>query len=149
VQLSSPLKNKKQNVAKRKFSKEAVTSFKNHLSEIRWFNVLQENYIDKAYDEFWEIFKTAYDINFPVKTVKFNRNIHKINNFMTSGLLTSRKTKNYLHKKSLVNPSPENLQKYRVYRNAFARVLRESKKSYYAAEFKKHSKNPKKNLEFN
>jgi len=93
VQLSSPLKNKKQNVAKRKFSKEAVTSFKNHLSEIRWFNVLQENYIDKAYDEFWEIFKTAYDINFPVKTVKFNGNIHKINNFMTVACLRHAKQK--------------------------------------------------------
>jgi hypothetical protein len=38
------------------------------------------------------ITKKLFDISFPLTKIKFNKNLHKINNFMSAGLLISRGT---------------------------------------------------------
>ena len=55
----------------------------------------------------------CYDLYFPLKKVKFNKNIHKIKNFMTKGLLISPENKLTLHKVARCNPSVENIDKYK------------------------------------
>jgi hypothetical protein len=47
---------------------------------------------------FSDDFKTLFDLNFPFKTTLFNKNIHRISNFMTTWLLISRDNKIRLHK---------------------------------------------------
>jgi hypothetical protein len=77
--------------------------------------------------------------------LKFNKNLHSKNDFMTPGLLISRKHKLELYKKSLVEPN-NYLLSYRQYRNIFNSTVRASKRLFYDTKFAQNSKNPKKNM---
>jgi len=147
IQTPTPSKAKKQPFDKRIFSRTSILSFKEQLSSLTWNNVIAEPDVNKSYQLFWEDFSNLYNLNFPLKKVKPNKNFHKINPFMTLGLLTSRREKIRLHKKSLAFPTQDNILTYRRYRNVFARILKASKKLYYATEFSKARKNPKKTWE--
>jgi hypothetical protein len=70
----------------------------------------------------------------------------KKSKFMTNGLLVSRKKKNELHKLSLTVPSVDNIQRHKIYRNLYNKLIRASKKLTIGEELRKNSKNPKKNL---
>ena len=92
---------------------------------------------------FWNDFITLFELHFPLKKVKLNKNVHKIHNFMTTGLFISRMTKNELYKRSVVDPQ-NFLEKYKSYGNIFHKVLRASKQMYLDNNFKKYQKCPKK-----
>jgi hypothetical protein len=92
VSLPSHKKPKPPNRTKKRiFSDANVNNFRNDLNNINWNVILNDNNVNSSFDKFWEIFNTLYDLHFPLKNVKFNKNVHKINNFMTKGLLVSRK----------------------------------------------------------
>jgi hypothetical protein len=93
---------------------------------------------------FWTDFKQSYDLCFPIVTTKLNRNIHKINGYMTSGLLVSRKNKLKLHKIALCDPLPVNVAKYKSYRNIFNLLVRKSKSLYSEDSLNQNVGNPKK-----
>jgi len=80
-----------------------------------------------AYESFWRQYREIFDATFPLTELKFNKNMHKVNNFMTAGLLTSRGTKIALHKQCLVNPTPLSLNNYKQFRNLYNRTLRAAK----------------------
>ena len=132
------------NDVRRNFSETNLNNFKTILQGCNWANVLACNDVDACFEIFWTEFKSLFDLCFPETPVKFNKNIHKIRDYMTRGLLISRSRKTELHKKSLANPSPENLQVYRAYRNIFNSLMRLSKKLYFDNGFRKFKKNPKK-----
>jgi hypothetical protein len=115
----------------RKFNAANIERFKLLLSGTCWQNVLNSNEVDAAFDVFWTEFSGMYEICFPLTTTKFNRNIHRINGFMTPGLLISRTTKNKLHKQLLIEPSPVNVNKFKTYRNLFNTLVRKSKIKFY------------------
>ena len=77
-------------------------------------------------------------------SVKFNKNLHPKQPFLTKGLLISRKNKLELHKLSIVSPSDINLKKYKRYRNIYASLLRKSKQMYYEKTLKANKKTLKK-----
>jgi hypothetical protein len=64
-------------VTKRSFTTENLNNFKNDLQNLHWQELLQCNDVDLCYDLFWTDFKTLYDLHFPLRTVRFNRNYHK------------------------------------------------------------------------
>jgi hypothetical protein len=99
-----------------------------------------------SFDNFWDTFSTLYDLHFPLREIKPNKNFHKQNDFMTNGLLVSRRRKIELYKLSLTNPA-DYLTKYKQYRNLFNKILRASKSLYYDAKFTQYAKNPKKTWE--
>jgi hypothetical protein len=66
---------------------------------------------------------------------------------MTSGLLVSRRTKVNLLKISLVDPSPENKLKFKLYRNLYNKLIRIAKKSDISIKLEANKKNPKKTWE--
>ena len=109
-----------------------------------WGTVLASNNANDSFDIFWDTFKTLFDLHFPVSQTKFNKNFHKINAFMTNGLLTSKRQKNFLHKKMVADPSPLNKNNFKTYRNTFNSLIRISKKMYYEEALEKNAKNPKK-----
>jgi hypothetical protein len=74
------------------------------------------------------VYKNCHDASFPLKRKRFNKNIHKKNPFMTLGLLTSRNSKNKLHKISITEPTGANIQKYKQFKSLYSRVLRGAKK---------------------
>lgn len=107
----------------RNFTKKKINEFKQLLKSICWQPVLTLNDTNTAFDTFWDIFHTFFNLHFPIKKMKFNRNIHKIQAFMTTGLLISRQTKNELHKKAILNPDVFGIQ-YRMYRNIFNSLVK-------------------------
>ena len=62
---------------------------------------------------------------------------------MTPGLLKSINKRNKLLKEFLNCRSPENLNKFRKYRNSLRLTMRHAKRAYYRAQFEKNSQNPK------
>jgi len=62
---------------------------------------------------------------------------------MTQGLLTSRRTKNSLHKQSLLNPTDFNVSYYKTYRNLYNSLVRKSRTSYYHDNLLTNKKKPK------
>ncbi|MBM3938999.1 MAG: hypothetical protein FJ333_10175, partial [Sphingomonadales bacterium] len=129
------------------FSKTKTDSFKTSLSDIDWRPVLSDTGVDSCFDSFWNIFKEKFELHFPLKKVKRNKNIHKINQFMTKGLLISRKTKLSLLKNSIANPSQYNIDTYKNYRNLYNKLLRISRAKYYESSLNENRKNPKKTWE--
>jgi hypothetical protein len=91
--LSSEInKPKNEKRVSRNFSPENLQNFKQNLQQLTWENVLQSNNVNDSYNKFWDDFKQIFDLCFPCVKTKFNKNLHKINNFMTRGLLISRMT---------------------------------------------------------
>jgi hypothetical protein len=137
-------KNRAKKITKRFFTNESLNNFKNDLQNLSWREVLQGDNVDDCYELFWNDFKALYDLRFPIKSVRFNRNVNKIGNFMTRGLLISRKNKLKLQKQSLTDPSAQNIQTYRDYRNLYNKLIRTSKKISIGESIQNNAKNPKK-----
>ncbi len=140
-------KDKQKLITNRKFNAANIEQFKLLLSSTCWQNVLNSNEVDAAFDVFWTEFSGMYEICFPLTTTKLNRNIHRINGFMTPGLLISRITKNKLHKQSLIEPSLVNVNKFKTFRNLFNTLVRKSKIKFYEESLNLNVKNPKKTWE--
>jgi hypothetical protein len=128
----------------RNFNQESMSSFRDALRNLRWHNVLLENNVNVALDNFLDPFMTLFDLHFPLKKRKVNRNFDKLNAFMTKGLLISRRHKNLLYKKQLNNPSQANVTLFKNFRNIYNSVLRKSKKLYYEDSLNKFKLKPKK-----
>jgi hypothetical protein len=131
-------------VNKRNFNPTSIGNFKDALGAMGWNTVFEKNEVDSAFECFWKDFSQLYELHFPVTKFKFNKNVHKINSYMTSGLLISRKTKLELCKKASKDRTEESFQKYRAYRNLFNTLMRASKKMYFSDGLKLNQRNPKK-----
>ena len=58
-----------------------------------WNNVLNTQNPQLSFNNFHDEFDSTFNLFFPVKEVKINKNIHKIEAFMTGGLMISRRKK--------------------------------------------------------
>jgi hypothetical protein len=134
-------------VISRDFSGPKLIEFKETLGRMDWNSVLSKMNVDDSYEEFWNIYNTTFDRTFRVKRTRFNKNIHKIKNFMTRGLLISRNNMKILHRTSLAFPTAENVQKYKNFKTLYQRILRAAKKLYFTSKLEDNAKNPKKTWE--
>jgi uncharacterized protein len=126
------------------FAHNKLDGFRNELSMANWNSVTDKNCVDEAYEEFWNIYSNAYNRNFPLMRKRFNRNKHKINNFMTNGLLISRNTKKILHRTSISDPSAANIQKYKNFKTIYQWVICGAKRLYFTSKLEANVGNPKK-----
>ena len=85
----------------RDFSKKNVNNFKNDLSRISWNDVYNLDNVHDSFNNFSQTFNDLYELRFPERKIKFNKNFHKIQKWMTQGLLVSRLTKIKLGKNSI------------------------------------------------
>jgi hypothetical protein len=145
--LQNAKKQKTQKILKsRSFNLTNLNNFKLSLSSLSWESTTSKQNVNECMDAFYDEFLTLFNLHFPILTKKFNKNYHKINDFMTIGLLISRKSKIKLQKKSILEPTIENLNKYKSYRNIFNTLMRKSKIAYFENNLNLHEKNPKKNV---
>ena len=124
----------------RSYSNTNLLNFRECLSSLGWTEVLECNDPVASFNIFWDIFSTFFNLNFPLNTVPFNKNVHKINNFMTQGLLVSRLKKVELYKVYLASRTIDNFTSYKNYRNRYNSLLRLSKKMYFETELEKKQK---------
>jgi hypothetical protein len=87
------------------FSKKNVNDLKNDLSRLSWNNVYCLENVQESFNLFSQTFNDLYEMRFPERKIKFNKNVHKIEKWMTQGLLVSRLPKLNLAK-SLLNTPP-------------------------------------------
>ena len=66
----------------RDFSQNNINLFKNNLSNINWNSLYFLTVADDAFNSFWDLFNTVFELHFPWITKKFNKNIHKLQPFM-------------------------------------------------------------------
>jgi hypothetical protein len=140
----SRLKVSEEPAYRRSFNNTNLSNFRNDLSVLSWNSVLACNNVDEAYNLFWNDFKTLFDLHFPLKLQKFNKNLHSKNKFITQGILVSRKRKIELLKNHVKTRSPVTKELYTNYRNMYNRVIRASKKLYYRDHIRNNRKDPKK-----
>jgi hypothetical protein len=136
-------------VTSRNFSYDNMTKFRESLRNIRWHNVLNKDNVNLALDNFLDIFLPLFELHFRLTRRKINnRNKFKIKEFMTTGLLISRRRKNHLFQKQISQPTDDNVKLYKVYRNIYNSLIRKSKRLYYEDMLKKYKSKPKKLWEF-
>jgi hypothetical protein len=128
----------------RDFSEYNIACFLEQLATTCWRGITTENDPDAAFDNFTLLFKTLHENFFAQKNVKFNKNIHKKNPWMTQALLTSRNHKLKLAKLCFSSPSPLNNDNYKSYRNLYNVLIRAAKKQHFANILKINSKNLRK-----
>jgi Reverse transcriptase (RNA-dependent DNA polymerase) len=137
-------KSRKKVTQRRLINPTNTDRFKTCLQNVAWDDVLNENDVDTCYEKFWDIYDTMYNINFPLVNVKFNKNFHKISDFMTNGLLTSRRNKIRLLKVYANDRSDQNKITYTNYRNLYNKLVKASKKLHISNKLNENAKNPKK-----
>ena len=111
IELNSKNFNHKQKILEsRNFSKQNIVKFKANLQNADWHAVFNSEDVDESYNAFWDIFSTLFNLHFPLTKTKFNKNFHKLNCYMTNGLLVSRQTKINLHHEALTKPNYTNFK---------------------------------------
>jgi len=131
----------------RDFSKKNINNFKNDLSCISWNDVYNTDNVHECFNLFSQTFNDLYELRFPERKIKFNKNFHKIEKWMTQGLLVSRLTKIKLGKNSIKMPTHANIQTYKNYRNLYNTLIRTSKKLYFEQQLSFYQSNSKKTWE--
>ena len=109
---------------------ENADRFKRALHTYNWDHVLSETCPQSAYTNFSNTFNNLVDISFPESSKKFNSNMHKIEPWMTVGILTSRRNKCTLFKQQLKNPTALNRESFKKFRNLYNIVIRSAKKNF-------------------
>jgi len=136
-------KNGPRMVKSRHITETSTQKFKNTLTNVPWLNTLNSLDPQLAMDTFLENFLELYELNFPETSVKFNKNFHRKEKWMTVGLLTSRRNKMALCTNSIKNPTLYNISAFKTYRNLYNKLVKTAKKLHYNSELLKNQKNLK------
>ena len=138
-------KQKQQKISVRNFSQTNIDRFKIALSNFNWKHVTDEiNCTQSAYTNFSNTFNGLIDTFFPLTLKSFNCNLHKIEPWMSTGILTSRRRKNYLYSLYLKKPSFLTRDTFTKFRNTYNTVIRTAKKLYFQTQIEANSKNLRK-----
>jgi hypothetical protein len=98
----------------RNFSELNIQNFTEQLNHLSWNHVISESDPEEAFSQFSNTFKLNYDNYFSPRTIRFNKNVHKKQKWMTNGLLISRNRKLCLAKLCPSDPSQHNITMYTV-----------------------------------
>ena len=121
--------------------------FRNFLENTSFERVKSEDDPEKCLEVLDDMFFSIYDFHFPKKKAKLNRNIHRIEKWITGGIMKSRQTKIKLRTKLLKHPSHENKEIFKKYKNLYNKIIRARKKAYYSEMLIEYQGNLKKMLE--
>jgi hypothetical protein len=67
---------------------------------------------------------SLFELYFPVRMVKFNKNYNCLEKWMSRGILVSRSNKIHLGKLAAKNPCIHNIEKFKKYRNLYNSIIR-------------------------
>ncbi len=80
----------------------------------------------------------AFETAFPMEYFRPNKNYMKRKPWMTTGLLTSCRTKAELHKLKITDPTDENISRYKNFINNYNLLKKITKARYYQTEIEKN-----------
>ena len=124
-----------------------INNLRHALRLTDWSGVKSDNNAETSFNTFWTTFKTLFDTHLPIKRIKFNKNKHKIHNYMTEDLLNARCIKLNLQKLAIKHKTQESHDKYIAYRNYYNTLVRQHKQKYFADNLNLNVKNSKRTWE--
>ena len=123
----------------RQITDENLQKLNENLSQTDWNSVYTTNDPDMAYNKFIDTYLEKVDKCMPLKTCKFNKFKHKVEPWITKGLLKSLRTKNKLYTKYIKCLSPtEKLVKennFKIYRNIYNKLIKKAKEIHWHNAF--------------
>ena len=128
----------------RRLNKQNINTFISKLNRTNWDSHGNQD-LDTLCNTFTTKFANAYNDSFPIENIKFNKYKHKLNKWMTNGILISMKTKDKLYH-SMIKENNECkrlqlLDKYRAYRNLLNGTIRNAKSKYWILKFEESKGN--------
>ena len=121
---------------KRELNDENFDSLNYALYHTDWNNVLNQNDVNLAYNNFQKTFLKLFNEKCPVRKKRKNKRTQPQQPFMSDHLLRCKLHRDSLHRNFLKNISPENEQIYKVYRNNYNRQVRKAKTDYYRKQIR-------------
>ena len=131
-------------IISRNYSVTNLNNFKTVLQNLNWINITSSTDTQQSFDLFQEVLTTLFNLYFPLTESRFNHGQHRLEKWMTAGLLVSRREKIRLGKQCVQSPSPFHSSKFKSYRNLYNRLIRTAKKLYYESQFTYFQSNLKK-----
>ncbi len=135
---------KEKNFQKRLVDNERLQSLSNALMIQDWSLVKSSDDVNEAYALFLNIFLDLYDFHCPVKTFKNNHKTVPQQPYVNQHLLNCRAFKNYLYSIQKTHPTPENINRFKIYRNELRRSFRRAKNEYFKKEIREAGRDGKK-----
>ena len=143
--LTTTEKTKKRNdtIKYRRIGDEEIQNLKLFLRNEDW-NQIYEAEEGHRYEKFYEMFRSSFDLLCPELEKSRNRRLYPEQEWMTFGILTSRNTKDDLHKRFAVTRSNENLTNYKTYKQLYEKICRLAKNLHWSDFFQENLGNIKK-----
>jgi uncharacterized protein YozE (UPF0346 family) len=115
---------KPKQVSYRVINNQTMADLNQALENERWNDVYSANDANIAYQNFLSIYLNLINTLLPMKTVSFNKSKHKIQPWMTRGLLISMKNKEKLYIKMLKGRNSENFRIFIDTRHTFPSIAK-------------------------
>jgi Reverse transcriptase (RNA-dependent DNA polymerase) len=132
---------------KRSFSEENFNNFRQAFHAINWNFLNTFDCVNEQFAQFSDLFNTLFNLYFPIVSYKVNKNVHRLNPWMTRGLLVSRIQKNRLCSVSVKSPFEPHISNFKRYRNLYFKTLKASKQLYFQSALGRHQSDSKKTWE--
>ena len=120
-------------------TESSKNEFYENLEKSNWASVLDCNDPNEAYNVFLELYQTALNSAMPEKTTSFNRKKHKMQPWVTKGILKSVQHKNKLYKRKMNTNTEQQrtalTREYNHYRNVLNKVIRLAKQLHWNRTF--------------
>ena len=131
--------------------KRSLSRFLDDLQDADIINKLDQNTLsdpNKNYDTFIEIVVSAKAKHLPTRRVKFNRRKHRIQMWVTKGIIKSINTKDKMYKKLVQSRCDSDLYgtlkaHFNKYRNILKKTIAKAKRIYYVDVFNRFKNNIK------
>ena len=129
---------------KRDINEASIEHFKSLFNSIDWDLNIQTSLPNHFYNIFLEKFVQIYNQAFPERKIEIKAK-NLVSPWITWGLRKSSRKKQHLYEKFLKQRNSKNEEAYKMYKNVFERLKKQSKKLYFQNKLKK-CKNNIKNL---
>ena len=128
--------NMKNIVTKRDINEASIKHFKSLFNSIDWDLVTQISLPSHSDSIFLERFVQIFDQTFPERKLEINAK-NLVSPWITRGLRKSSRKKQRLYKKFLKQRNSKNEEAYKMYKNLFEKLKKQSKKLYFQNKLNK------------
>ena len=132
-------KHRPSTVQYRQITDDNLQQLNDKLSQHNWNGIYAIDDPDIAYNNFINIYQEYLNACMPIKVCKFNRFKHKVEPWITKGLIKSLKTKHKLYINYIKCTDPQEKlnkeNKFKIFRNIYNKLIRKAKEIHWHNSF--------------
>ena len=121
---------------------DSMKYFKTIFNSTDWDLLTQTLSTNDSYNIFLERFIKVYDQAFPERKIEIKKK-NLPSPWISKGLRKSSKRKQRLYEKFFKKRSDKNYETYKIYKNLFEKLKKQSKKLYFQSKLKQYESNIK------